>query len=320
MLRNIYARSRIGESLWSYLHRRFPGRGSTALSACRKAQPAAMLAILGGICLLILRPDRADGVELSWLAPFRVPVLQATEASPFLFLAEEPLAEAQAIRSHLLALGQRLQADLGVALPATVVRIYIFDSRARYRRYLRAKHPNLAPRGRTRQAVFLLRDGQPHIFCVRGEKLVRDLRHELVHVVLNGSLRGLPIWLDEGLAEYYETGDPLGRHHDHLSWLQSQRRRGWSPNLARLEALTDFREMGQAEYAESWLWAHWLLHGSGDHARLLRDYLDGLRFELVDPPIGVRLANAGVSPPLCWSRHLDRLLAAQDSGQERLRR
>ena len=29
--------------------------------------------------------------------------------------------------------------------------------------------------------------------------------HELVHLMVNNTVRGLPVWFNEGLAEYYRT-------------------------------------------------------------------------------------------------------------------
>ncbi|GIT30210.1 MAG: hypothetical protein Ct9H300mP1_22560 [Planctomycetaceae bacterium] len=35
-----------------------------------------------------------------------------------------------------------------------------------------------------------------------------DLRHEFTHGVLHSSLKRVPLWLDEGLAEYFEVVGP----------------------------------------------------------------------------------------------------------------
>ena len=42
------------------------------------------------------------------------------------------------------------------------------------------------------------------IYTYWGERVQQDLRHELTHALLHSVLKDVPLWLDEGLAEYYE--------------------------------------------------------------------------------------------------------------------
>ena len=37
-----------------------------------------------------------------------------------------------------------------------------------------------------------------------GDHLRTDLRHELTHALLHGVLKDVPLWLDEGLAGFFE--------------------------------------------------------------------------------------------------------------------
>jgi hypothetical protein len=43
------------------------------------------------------------------------------------------------------------------------------------------------------------------VFAYRGEDFETDLRHECTHALLNAALPVVPLWLDEGLAEYFEV-------------------------------------------------------------------------------------------------------------------
>ncbi|MEM7784231.1 MAG: hypothetical protein AAF623_12820, partial [Planctomycetota bacterium] len=85
-----------------------------------------------------------------------------------------------------------------------------------------------------------------------------------------------PIWLDEGIAEFFEVG--LGKggfnapHAVHLKRLWKNRM--WRPDLKKLETLRLAKEMGQTEYAESWLWIHFLITNGFESQQLLRNYLD----------------------------------------------
>jgi hypothetical protein len=90
---------------------------------------------------------------------------------------------------------------------------------------------------------------------------------------------GLPLWLDEGLAEYFEV--PRGRgglNQPHLDLLVDlARHNGWRPDLARLERISDISQMDQTSYAESWAWAHLLLESGPGYREVLTAYLFDVR-------------------------------------------
>ena len=51
----------------------------------------------------------------------------------------------------------------------------------------------------------------------------------------------------------------------------------WRPNLARLELLTDLSQMQQRDYAESWLWLHFLLESTPARRLAAQKYLAQFR-------------------------------------------
>lgn len=104
-----------------------------------------------------------------------------------------------------------------------------------------------------------------------------DLRHELTHGYLHSVRPTIPLWLDEGLAEYFEVKRPdLGRHPDHTALIETLRRAGQTDfSLERLEALTDPASFKQSDYALSWLWVSTLL-SQPDTAQALADYFQKL--------------------------------------------
>ncbi|HSS49886.1 MAG TPA: tetratricopeptide repeat protein [Thermoanaerobaculia bacterium] len=95
--------------------------------------------------------------------------------------------------------------------------------------------------------------------------------HEYFHYVARNNYGDLPVWLHEGLAEYYSTfevtkseariGLPI---REHLRWL---RKHSWIP-LAQLFAVDqtskEYNETDRrgAFYAESWALTHYLLDGN----------------------------------------------------------
>lgn len=107
-----------------------------------------------------------------------------------------------------------------------------------------------------------------------------DLRHESAHGYLHSVCHRIPLWLDEGLAEYFEPQRTVqgvqGRHINRLMLRKNST--GWLPDLARLEQLekTVQYDMTIEDYAESWLWVHFLLNYAPQTRALLQNYLNTL--------------------------------------------
>jgi hypothetical protein len=95
--------------------------------------------------------------------------------------------------------------------------------------------------------------------------------------LLNAWLPRAPLWLDEGIAEYFEV--PREQRLDqnpHLPVVQSLVRLGQLPRLEELEELDELTDMGRHEYRDAWAWVHFMLHGSPEAHRELTRYLDEL--------------------------------------------
>lgn len=180
-----------------------------------------------------------------------------------------------------------LQADVSRKLAVPVsnepVHIYLFETASQYRAYVKAHLPHFPER----RACFVESDAGLAIYAQWSELIAIDLRHEVTHGYMHAVVRNLPLWIDEGLAEYFEVGRELGGvNSGHAHLLKSSRSRGdWTADLARLEALELPGEMGQLHYAESWAWMHWLLETTPQRRRLLEDYLARLRMTGEAPPL-----------------------------------
>ena len=168
-----------------------------------------------------------------------------------------------------------LETALGVDLGDELIHVYLFDNAANFHRYAKRHLPGFADR----RAVFLKSDTRLMVLAHWHDGLGEDLRHELIHGYLHAEYTWLPLWLDEGLAEYFEL--PPGKptvHQRHVSHLAKAFREGlWQPNLERLEAFTESSNFGETQYAESWLWIHFLLNSGPERSELLRSYARELR-------------------------------------------
>ena len=123
-----------------------------------------------------------------------------------------------------------------------------------------------------------------------GSEVSSTIFHEYVHYVLNTNQAELPLWMNEGLAEFYSTfelngdlariGYPIGNH---LLWLQK------NPIIPLTDFLSidydspDYNEGNRRGvfYAQSWALTHMLVMGSTDgrnrataYANLLKQGVD----------------------------------------------
>lgn len=168
-----------------------------------------------------------------------------------------------------------LEAALGVALGDELIHVYLFDNASDFHRYAQKHLPGFAER----RAVFVKSDTKLMVLAHWHDGLGEDLRHELIHGYLHADFNWLPLWLDEGLAEYFELPPGnLSVHQRHVSQLAKAFRDGkWQPNLERLEAFTESTNFGEIQYAESWLWIHFLLNSGPERSEILHSYARDLK-------------------------------------------
>ncbi len=121
--------------------------------------------------------------------------------------------------------------------------------------------------------------------------------HEYLHYLMHTNFAALPLWLNEGLAEYYSTfqvardeariGLPIP---EHILWL---RQHALIP-FATLFAVTDKSpEYNEADrrggfYAESWALVHYMISGNPERRRQASEYL--------------RLVQAGTPPDQIFAK------------------
>jgi hypothetical protein len=130
---------------------------------------------------------------------------------------------------------------------------------------------------------------------------------------LHSVLKDVPLWLDEGLAEYYELPPRWeGFNRDHV---REMRLKAVRPDLTRLEQLSDVGKMNSLEYREAWAWVYLMLRESPAAKEVLLAYLQQLRAKPNPGPLEPRLA--AVMPEL--DDALDKLLArfAEERGAEK---
>jgi len=168
--------------------------------------------------------------------------------------------------------------------------VYIFTTENAYREYLNAVYPGLP----NRRAYFVGTPDELAVYTYWGDRILEDLRHEYTHGLLHASLRTVPLWIDEGLAEYFEVSGPRPGtvNTEYASRLASLVNSGrWRPNLPALERLQEFSSMQRSDYQEAWAWVHFLFHSSDGTRQVLLDYLHDLRSTPTPTPLSERLKH-----------------------------
>jgi hypothetical protein len=185
---------------------------------------------------------------------------------------------------------RQLVADaLGVAPGQEPIHVFLFADERAYRAHVARKYPNFPER----RAIFVETDVQLSVFAHWSDHVADDLRHEVAHGYMHSSVPNLPLWLDEGLAEYFEVGRGWhGVNRTHVAHLRQQLTAGaWRPDLARLELLSEAESMTQLDYAEAWLWVHFLLAAHPGGNQIVTDYLQALQCDQPAAALSATLAK-----------------------------
>ncbi|MEK6259927.1 MAG: hypothetical protein AABP62_15005 [Planctomycetota bacterium] len=226
---------------------------------------------------------------LSRPSPIGLPTRRAMENEHLLVRSDVKLPKNHRLLRDLDSLRDEIADTLSLPVQKQPVTIYLFSDEVRYAQYLQARYPLLPPR----RAYFVGTPKELAVYTFWGEKIQEDLRHEYTHGVLHASLQDVPLWLDEGLAEYFEVASrPAGLNREYATRLAGDFARGWHPNLERLESLEAVNDMQKADYQEAWAWIHFLLHHSDDSRDVLLGYLRELQSDGKPGPLSTRLRTA----------------------------
>lgn len=236
--------------------------------------------------------------------------------SKFVFYADVPLQPNDPIFRELEDLPDQVQRELRLPAGNTVIQVFLFDEQEKYEAFMRDRFPWLP----ARRAYFIGDQKRPgaagdlQVYTWMGEHLRTDLRHELTHALLHEVLKSVPLWLDEGLAGFFEQ--PPGNdgvNPEHLDKLRKERP-GF--DLARLEKIGQVGDMGKPEYRESWAWVHYFLRGGDPKARqALLDYLQHLRSTPTPAALLPRLKESVPEPERVLGEYVERTDVPSPSGR-----
>ena len=238
----------------------------------------------------------------------KLPDTYQIRSGSFVFMSDVDLKRSESMIQELDHLHDRVLTDLHLPSSEQLVFIYLFADRSKYEAYM-MKHFKDLP---ARRAFFVAyQDAQKGmhqcVFTFWGEQIQQDLRHELTHATLHSVLADVPMWLDEGLAEYYEVPASWnGLNYRHLEQFQAHGDQPWNPDLHRLEHICNVANMTLLDYQESWGWVHFILHDV-QLKQVLIQYL--AECAKLKPSVALESRLRQVSPNLedCFRRHLIQL-------------
>lgn len=214
--------------------------------------------------------------------------------------------ETHPLFKELEGLSERVCRELEIPLPKQLVSVHLFTSEAKYREYCKSQFQNLP----SRRALFVGRQeglgaASLQVYAFWGEHVAQDLRHELTHATLHASVGNVPLWLDEGIAEYFELPVRFkGMHHKHLSALRDAEQ--FPVDMKRLEGLNEVAQMSAVDYREAWAWVHWMMHKE-ETKKLLSRYLKSVGEKTGPGPLYPELLKVTPQPEEALEEYLKQL-------------
>lgn len=237
----------------------------------------------------------ATAILVAWLLMAVLPNMacakdewaDSRQVGPFLIQSNFSLTDYDRLFAELPELQRELSRTLGLPPAKEPIYVYLFADEAQYRAYIEKHFPNVP----FRPALFVKEGGPSGVYAYRKPDLDIDLRHECTHAMLHGPLPTVPLWLDEGLAKYFEV-PPQDRAFDHpyFDALRWNMRLGMIRKVESLEERGELAEMSSLDYRYSWAWVHFMLHGpEGAHATLV-NYLAQIQRGSSPGQLSIRLA------------------------------
>jgi hypothetical protein len=261
---------------------------------------------------LLSRDKAALKEEREAAAPPAPPGKFSFRLPPYVFLSDFEINREQPLFQELANLRDQVTRELKLPVGTSTVQVYLFENRERYEAYMKAHYKDLP----LRRAFFV---AQPRaiggvedllVYTWQNPRIEQDLRHELTHALLHSVMRNVPLWLDEGLAEYFELPPgQKGVNPAHVMHLAGDPSSVWKPDLERLEKMDKVEQMNRPEYREAWAWVHLMLHSTPEARVVLTTYLQQLHDNRNPGPLTPKLAAVFPSLEDAFTRHVNELAA-----------
>ncbi len=198
------------------------------------------------------------------------------QQGPFRFHSQFPLKPAP-LQRDLAQIQQELEQQLGLKIGKRPIEVQFYDNWETYRRATQAH----VRKGLIRRALFVKGPKKSYVYAYRHNGFDIDVRHERTHALIHNAVQFIPLWMDEGLAEYFENKVGNGRLRP-AALRSAKNTYFWRQQivLEDLERLDGISQMGDTQYRHSWAWIHFLMDdvtNSNETRKVLFDYLAEIR-------------------------------------------
>jgi len=205
----------------------------------------------------------------------------------YVFHSEFALRNIADLIDELGELQKDIESTLELKCGEQPVHVYLYRTRFGYSQAVKRYVDGAG----NRRAMFIAGNDVGRVFAYWSMSLATDLRHETTHALLHNALPYVPMWLDEGLAEYFEV--PVRQRVDGNPHRAELKRAigwsGWQPNLATLEAKRSLASMSADDYRDSWGWVHFMLHGPPEARAALEEFLETIPSGREPTPLSISL-------------------------------
>ena len=194
-------------------------------------------------------------------------------AGQFQIHSTVPVGRLQPYLPKIASLPTELMQSLCISVADQPIHIVVLENRESLDSYVQ----RLLPSAPSRRALYIRHRGPGLVLTYFNASWLTDARHECIHAVLDANHVKVPQWLDEGLAEYFETATNPLLHATHSVAVQSQNRYGQIPDLEQMERLPSTAEMSPKDYRDAWGMVAFLLNSSPRAQSALQMYLQDLQ-------------------------------------------
>jgi len=225
------------------------------------------------------RPDNADVDDLSALYVsgkqyFNLSITEDTSHLPP-FVRDQLSADVQQIYGIL-------SKDLGLDhLRQVFINLRIIETQTDFQKYKN----KVAPQVRTKTGFYSSKNNEAVVFQGNNTERMRAvIRHESSHVITAGLYGYTPVWLNEGLAEYFETLQLSGQAREikpvahHLKHLRNKLARGQLipvSHYLKIAPAQWYKDDIEGHYAMAWSMVYFLM-SSKEGQDFLQSILDQL--------------------------------------------
>ena len=209
-----------------------------------------------------------------------------TTHSPFVLYSTLDLQRMESLAKKLEGYQKEVEDVLGLSFSVDEIKIVVLRDKVEYDAYLESHFPKLPKR----RALFVQHRGPGLVLTYVHDDWTVDARHECAHAMLHSCRTKLPSWLDEGLAEYFETSLPDRlAHREHAQGVLAQIRYGQVPAIEELEQWHVDEALESKQYRDAWSVVAFLLHHSPESRAAFQQYLRDLQSGSAAGYLGRRL-------------------------------